>query len=232
MGRPSGCRMAFVTSRGQRSGVRVRASTGSRIPLRLRQPSSLAPGPFAPLPMLTLSYKRRVVVAAGAVLGFFLLYEDTILDSRYAANRVESPERAAWSSGARAGNPRGARPTGARLRFSATAYCKGTTTASGAAVRRGIAAADPALLPVGSVIQVDSVSARYDGVYTVMDTGPKVQGRLIDLYMWSCHEALRFGRRAINLTVLRLGWSPGSTDRAKKLFHLRERNVMLSSFMR
>ena len=42
---------------------------------------------------------------------------------------------------------------GARLQFSATAYCKGETTASGVGVRTGIAAADPAILPVGSVVR-------------------------------------------------------------------------------
>ena len=26
--------------------------------------------------------------------------------------------------------------------------------------------------------------------------------------MWSCHEALRFGRTAIRIVVLRLGWNP------------------------
>ncbi len=82
---------------------------------------------------------------------------------------------------------------GARLRFTATAYCKGTTTASGVNVRTGIAAADPDLLPVGSVIQVDRLGERYNGIYTIMDTGPAVQGRHIDIYMWSCNEALEFG---------------------------------------
>ncbi|MCA1586954.1 MAG: hypothetical protein LC791_20010, partial [Acidobacteria bacterium] len=38
--------------------------------------------------------------------------------------------------------------------------------------------------------------------------GPAIQGRVVDLYMWSCHEALAFGRRSIRLTVLRLGWNP------------------------
>ena len=84
---------------------------------------------------------------------------------------------------------------GARLRFTATAYCKGTTTASGVNVRTGIAAADPDLLPVGSVIQVDRLDERYNGIYTIMDTGPAVQGRHIDIYMWSCNEALALGRR-------------------------------------
>jgi len=48
-------------------------------------------------------------------------------------------------------------------------------------------------------------------VYTVMDTGPSVQGRLLDLYMWSCHEALKFGRKDVQVTVLRLGWDPRAT---------------------
>ena len=100
---------------------------------------------------------------------------------------------------------------GSRLLFSATAYCKGSTTASGVNVRSGIAAADPDLLPVGSVVEVDAPGSRYDGVYTVMDTGPRVQGRHVDLYMWSCHEALRFGRAGVRSNVLRLGWSPAQS---------------------
>jgi 3D (Asp-Asp-Asp) domain-containing protein len=113
---------------------------------------------------------------------------------------------------------------GARLPFSATAYCKGTTTASGVGVRTGIAAADPSLLPVGSVLNLGAGDQRYNGVYTVMDTGPKVQGRLLDLYMWSCHEALRFGRKDVQVTVLRLGWDPRATAPTliDRLFRRRE----------
>jgi hypothetical protein len=44
-----------------------------------------------------------------------------------------------------------------------------------------------------------------------MDTGPGVQGRQIDVYMWNCNEALLFGRRPIHLLVLRLGWNPHAT---------------------
>ena len=97
---------------------------------------------------------------------------------------------------------------GQRLQFSATAYCKGATTASGVGVRTGIAAADPAILPVGSVVRLETPNPRYSGVWTVMDTGPAVRGRSVDLYLWSCKEALQFGRRKVRLTVLRLGWSP------------------------
>jgi hypothetical protein len=41
-----------------------------------------------------------------------------------------------------------------------------------------------------------------------MDTGPAIQGRQLDIYMWSCTEALRFGRRAVDVVVLRMGWDP------------------------
>ena len=113
-----------------------------------------------------------------AAVAFAFLYEVTILDSRYAARQAELREDTATPA------------PGTRLRFTATGYCKGTTTASGVNVRTGIAAADPDLLPVGSVIQVDRLDEQYDGIYTIMDTGPKVQGRHIDIYMWSCNEAL------------------------------------------
>jgi len=156
--------------------------------------------------VLSRSLTRKLAATCGAVLGFVLLYEVTALDSKAtAAHEVEVRETTAWP-----------RP-GARLRFHATAYCKGTTTASGTAVRTGIAAADPLLLPVGSVIQVDSLSPRYNGIYTVMDTGPAVQGREIDIYMWNCGEALDFGRRSIAINVLRLGWNPKASAPASNV---------------
>jgi 3D (Asp-Asp-Asp) domain-containing protein len=129
-------------------------------------------------------------------VGFVFVYETTIRDSRYAA-------RQAMSS-----NAAGAPMPGTRMLFQATAYCKGTTTASGVNVRTGIAAADPALLPVGSVVSINVGNTKYSGIYTIMDTGPAVQGRTLDVYMWSCHEALAFGRKQVQVTVLRLGWNP------------------------
>jgi 3D (Asp-Asp-Asp) domain-containing protein len=108
--------------------------------------------------------------------------------------------------------------------FAATAYCKGSTTASGVVARTGVAAADPTLLPVGSVINIGAGDSRYSGVYTVMDTGPSVQGRVLDLYMWSCHEALKFGRKEVQVTVLRLGWDPtaSSPSLIDRVFRRRE----------
>jgi rare lipoprotein A (peptidoglycan hydrolase) len=64
------------------------------------------------------------------------------------------------------------------------------------------------MLPSGSVVSVNTGDAKTSGIYTIMDTGPAVQGRILDLYMWSCHEALAFGRKQVQVTVLRLGWNP------------------------
>lgn len=145
--------------------------------------------------IISRSSTRKLVVTCIAVAGLIFAYEATTFDLL------------PW--GAQSGGVDPAAPVpGARLQFTATAYCKGTTTASGAEVRTGIAAADDDILPVGSVVNVTTDSAKYNGVYTIMDTGPAVQGRLIDLYMWSCHEALAFGRKPIQVTVLRLGWNP------------------------
>jgi 3D (Asp-Asp-Asp) domain-containing protein len=166
---------------------------------------------------LTHSLRRKLLVGACAALGFVLLYEVTTLDSRYAARQAELRESTALPA------------PGARLRFTATAYCKGTTTASGVQVRTGIAAADPDLLPVGSVIQAENLPEKYNGIYTIMDTGPAVQGRQIDIYMWSCYEALDFGRRSLLLTVLRLGWNPSASGPGEvdRLFMQREANAPL-----
>jgi 3D (Asp-Asp-Asp) domain-containing protein len=162
--------------------------------------------------LLSRSTGRKVLVTAVSAVAFASLYEVTTLDSRNATRQLEL---------------RGARAVpspGARLRFSVTAYCKGTTTASGVNVRTGIAASDPDLLPVGSVVQIDRLSDRYNGIYTIMDTGPAVQGRELDIYMWSCNEALELGRRDAAVTVVRLGWNPrASTPRLiDRLFRQRE----------
>jgi 3D (Asp-Asp-Asp) domain-containing protein len=165
--------------------------------------------------LLSRSTGRKVFATATAAVAFAFLYEVTALDSRYAARRVELREDTAPPA------------PGARLRFTATAYCKGTTTASGVNVRTGIAAADPDLLPVGSVIQVDKLGDRYNGIYTIMDTGPRVHGRHVDIYMWSCNEALALGRRPIQITVLRMGWNPRASTPGlvNRLFHQREANL-------
>lgn len=179
--------------------------------------------------LLTRSLRRRIVVAASAALAFALMYESPLFDSQYIPSafrrtRAETPVMQAGPP-----DPQDVAPPapGLRLRFRATAYCKGTTTASGAGIQTGIAAADPDLLPVGSVIRVESLGARYNGIYTILDTGPRVKGRQIDIYMWNCNEALAFGRRTIAIQVMRLGWNPRTStpERVGTEFRRREAQI-------
>jgi 3D (Asp-Asp-Asp) domain-containing protein len=166
--------------------------------------------------ILSRSAGRKVFATAVAAIGFAFLFDVTVFDSRTVgrtAGRLAELRESVTQP-----------ETGSRLHFTATFYCKGTMTASGLNVRNGIAAADPKLLPIGSVIRIDSLGDKYDGIYTVMDTGPRVQGRHVDVYLWSCNEALQMGSRKMKLTVLRLGWDPQQSrpSLVDRLFRQRE----------
>ena len=84
--------------------------------------------------------------------------------------------------------------------FRATAYCLKGRTAAGGSTRRGIVAADPRILPLGTRIEIDAGS--YSGTYTVADTGGAVRGRVLDVWVPSCAEANRFGRKNVRVSVL------------------------------
>ena len=84
--------------------------------------------------------------------------------------------------------------------FTATAYCLSGRTAMGHGVRRGIIAADPRLLRLGSKIALNA--GGYTGQYLVSDTGGGIKGRRIDVWVPSCAEARRFGRRTVTVSLL------------------------------
>jgi 3D (Asp-Asp-Asp) domain-containing protein len=86
--------------------------------------------------------------------------------------------------------------------FTATAYCTGTRTATGTVPTESTVAADPSVLRLGSRISITGLDERYNGVYVVTDTGPKVRGRHVDLYIPSCRDAVRFGRRRAEVAVM------------------------------
>ena len=85
--------------------------------------------------------------------------------------------------------------------FHATAYCLKGRTASGANARPGMIAADPSVLPLGTVVHLRA--GRYTGTYTVADTGGRIRGRRVDVYVESQREAVEFGRRQVKIKVLK-----------------------------
>jgi 3D (Asp-Asp-Asp) domain-containing protein len=87
--------------------------------------------------------------------------------------------------------------------FTATAYCRKGVTASGERASSGIVAADPRIIPLGSVVQVDGAGLRSRATYTVQDAG--VKGRRIDIFMPNCRAARRFGKHRVRVHVVRRG---------------------------
>ena len=84
--------------------------------------------------------------------------------------------------------------------FRATAYCLKGRTAVGSGVRRGIVAADPRVLPLGTRIFINA--GAYSGSYIVADTGGAIKGRILDVWVPNCSEAMRFGRKSVSVSLL------------------------------
>jgi len=87
--------------------------------------------------------------------------------------------------------------------YVATAYSLRGRTASGRPVAKGLIAADPRHLPLGSRVRLEA--GAYSGEYLVADTGGMVRGKRIDIWTPSSREAMRFGRRTVKLTILSYG---------------------------
>lgn len=91
------------------------------------------------------------------------------------------------------------------MTVSATAYCIDGLTKSGTPTREGIVAADPKVLPIGTIIRVEGLKGRRNGTYTVTDTGRAVKGREIDIFLESCAAAKKFGRQQARLRIMKVG---------------------------
>ena len=88
--------------------------------------------------------------------------------------------------------------------FIATAYSTEGTGTSGKWSHPGTVAADRSVLPLNSRIRIYG-AGKYSGDYSVEDTGGKVDGRHIDVYMPSLAEAKKFGRQRVKVVVLKYG---------------------------
>ena len=66
-------------------------------------------------------------------------------------------------------------------------------TASGKRVYVGGIAADLSVFPFGTILQIPG----YNGgnPCTVIDTGSAIKGNKLDVFLWSAHEAVHWGRR-------------------------------------
>ena len=83
--------------------------------------------------------------------------------------------------------------------FEATAYCyTGNRTATGTWPSRGTIAVDPTIIPLGTRLFVEGYG---EGI--AEDTGGAIQGEIIDLYMLDRNEALSWGRRQVEVRIIK-----------------------------
>ena len=98
-------------------------------------------------------------------------------------------------------------PVQRTLQMRSTAYCLRGNMRTGVRVRDGMAAGDPSVLPLGSVVRVSHPDGRLIGIFVIMDTGGAVRGNKIDLWFDSCREASDWGIRSVVAEVLDIGRS-------------------------
>ena len=89
------------------------------------------------------------------------------------------------------------------MKFTATAYSVEGETKSGKQTREGrTVAADPRVLPVGTRIEIADAGP-YSGGYTVQDSGPKIKGREVDIFIDNPAEAKKFGKKSVRVRILK-----------------------------
>jgi 3D (Asp-Asp-Asp) domain-containing protein len=160
------------------------------------------------------SFVSRSAIIASSLLAGLIIFSATpsIADSPLAKSETkQNPAEAigkfeptvATSDSAAPGRKAEEAAVVAASPYVATAYSLRGRTASGRMVSRGLIAADPSVLPLGSRVRLEHPG--YSGEYLVADTGGAIRGRRIDIWTPSSSEAMRFGRRTVKLTVLSYG---------------------------
>lgn len=96
-------------------------------------------------------------------------------------------------------------PVTRTLELSSTMYCLKGEMRTGVRTRDGMAAGDPRVLPLGSVVRVSRPNGDPVGIFVIMDTGGAIRGNDIDLYVDSCAEARAWGRHPVVAEVLDIG---------------------------
>ena len=95
--------------------------------------------------------------------------------------------------------------------FHATAYCLTGLTAAGVPAAQGYVSADPKVIPLGSMIYIET--PLMSGVYQVMDTGELIKGKIVDIFLPSYEACMEFGRRMVKIKVLRYGFQDDTSEK-------------------
>jgi 3D (Asp-Asp-Asp) domain-containing protein len=112
-------------------------------------------------------------------------------------------------------------PQGRKLSMVATAYTiskeqtgntKGKTKSGTVVQKQRTLSVDPKVIPIGSVVYIESPSDLVQGYYVAEDTGSAIKGNKLDVFMgWGgrgtpdWNDAMDFGRKTVTVTIVREG---------------------------
>ena len=148
---------------------------------------------------------RSAIIAGTLLLGLIVFsatpsIADTLISQFQSEKAAKQEQQTVLGKIGPAADAASVVPVRPATNYVATAYSLRGKTASGRMVSRGLIAADPRVLPLGSRVRLDHPG--YSGEYLVADTGGLIKGRRIDIWIPTSREAMRFGRRTVKLTVL------------------------------
>lgn len=153
-----------------------------------------------------VTYKDGVEISRDSVS------EETIYEPKAEIVKVGTKAKAAAVQSTDSLPSRGSIRYKASYKMRATAYDPSpsangghTTTATGTAIKHGVVAVDPSVIPLGSRLYIESADGGKSWVYGYAiagDTGGAIKGNKIDLCYNSRSEAYSFGVRQANVYVL------------------------------
>jgi 3D (Asp-Asp-Asp) domain-containing protein len=113
------------------------------------------------------------------------------------ARRAEAARREELDRRRRAEAEQAARRPGSRSlgQFHVTCYALRGTTSTGRPVGMDVVAVDPSVIPYGTRIHIEGVGWRI-----AADTGPKIRGKRLDIWMPSTQTCVQFGLRSLAVT--------------------------------
>lgn len=134
--------------------------------------------------------KNRVKVIVGIIFCFICLSSELFTQQ---TEKIKSPEFDLSSRGYKS-----------KMNMTATAYhpnCCGSPgglTARGEKAQRGQVAVDPRVIPLGSILYIPTY-----GYAKASDVGKKIKGNKIDLCFDTREEVKNFGKRKVEVYILR-----------------------------
>ena len=116
---------------------------------------------------------------------------------------------------------------GEKVPVEVTYYCLQGTTRTDSEVREGIVAADPRVFPLRRHVEL-TVGGRSLGRFLIADTGSKIKGRALDIWVPSCADARRRGRHRATAVLLTRAESRAERAKQRKLDQAKKRETLAS----